>query len=102
MSTMCECIYEFEIVSSFLEKKIPVLLCKQPLRKREYDVVSGTTGNWWDGQTRRTEARGTAKAGNDWNSGLEPLLLASLSHNLDFETLPKPTRRTLTPGDSAF
>ena len=31
MSTMCECIYEFEIVSSFLEKKIPVLLCKQPL-----------------------------------------------------------------------
>ena len=34
MSTMCECIYEFEIVSSFLEKKIPVLLCKQPLGRK--------------------------------------------------------------------
>ena len=31
MSTMCEHIYEFEIASSFLEKKIPVPLCKQPL-----------------------------------------------------------------------
>ena len=40
MSTLCECIYEFEIVSSFLEKKIPTgpTLQAAPL-ERKSDVA---------------------------------------------------------------